>query len=99
MNDERIQFPITVDNFTAYQEMLRGEPISHRAREALAAWVPVFNDSYRDGLENDLEALEQGVDRMNYIIEQRSTSPVMVKFLETVKIWIVYAWVRGRAAA
>lgn len=99
MNDERILFPITVDDFTAYQEMLRGEPIPRRMREALAAWAPVFNDSYRDGLENDREALEQGVDRMNYIIEQRSISPVMVKFLETVKIWIVYAWVRGRAAA
>lgn len=97
MNSERIQFPITVDDFTAYHEKLRGEPLSNRMREALAAWVPVFNDSYRDGLENDLEALEQGVDRMNYIIEQRSTSPVMVKFLETVKIWIVYAWNQGQA--
>lgn len=66
-------------------------------RRAIAAWVPVFNASYLDGLKNDREALEQGVDRMNYIIEQRSTSPVMVKFLETVKIWIVYAWNQGQA--
>ena len=92
-------FPVSPDDFTAYQEMLRGEPIPQHMREALAAWVPVFNDYYQDGLENNQEALEQGVDRMNCIIERRSASPILVKFLETAKSWIVYAWKQGRAAA
>lgn len=94
-----VTFPISVDDFAAHQEKLYGEPIPYNMRKAMAAWVPVFNESFQDGMENDLDALEHGVERMNHIIEQHSANPTLVKFLETAKNWIVYAWVRGRAAA
>ena len=92
-----ISFPVSPDDFIAYQEKLRREPIPHQMREALNAWGPVLNASYQDGLENDLEALKQGVDRMNYIIERHSASPTLGKFYKTAKTWIIYSWCCGRA--
>ena len=90
-------FPVSPDDFAAYQEQLRGEPIPARMREALDAWVPVFNDSYRDGLENDLEALELGTGRMDYLIERHDASPILADFLKASKRWIIYAWKQGKA--
>lgn len=90
-------FPVSPDDFAAYQEKLHGEPILHQMREALNAWVPVLNGVYHDGLKNDHAALECQLKRMDCFIEQNSTSPNLVKFLETAKSWIVYAWGQGRA--
>ena len=90
-------FPVSPDDFAAFQEKLHGEPIPHQMREALDTWVPVFNASYQDGLENNQNALESQLKRLDDFIEQNRTSQRLADFMQTVKRWIVYAWKQGRA--
>lgn len=88
-------FPVSPEDFAAYQEKLLGEPIPDYTREVMAAWVPAFNNSFREGLENDLEALQDGMAKMDYLIERHSASPILSEFLRAAKRWVVYAWKQG----
>lgn len=92
-----LTFPLSPDSFAAYQAQLRGKPVPNHMIEAFAAWVPVFNDSYRDGLEDDQEALKHGTAYMDNLIAQHGASPILANFLKTSKRWIIYAWAQGRA--
>lgn len=90
-------FPVSTDNFAAYQEKLLGCPLGDNMREVLDAWVPAFNDSFREGLENDPEALEQGVSCMDQLIEKCSDNSTLTQFLKASRYWIIYAWKQGNA--
>lgn len=88
-------FPVSNDDFAAYQEKLMGGPLGDNMREVLDAWVPAFNNSFREGLENDLEALEQGLSCMDQLIEKHSDNPTLTQCLEASRCWIIYAWKQG----
>ena len=88
-------FPVSPEDFAAYQEKLLGEPIPDHMRKAMYAWIPVFNESFSEGLENDQEALEKSLSMMDHLIERHSASPILSKLLRAAKRWIVYAWKQG----
>lgn len=54
-------FPVSPEEFIAYQEQLAGRKLTGHEREATAAWVEGFNLSYEDGLKQDTDALEDSL--------------------------------------
>lgn len=92
-------FPVSTDDFVAYQEKLLGCPLTDNMRWVVEAWVPAFNDSFSEGLENDLEALEQWVSCMDRFMKKHSDNVVLTKFLSASRCWIIYAWERGKESA
>ena len=90
-----ITFPVTPEAFTAYQEQLAGRKLTGQEREATAAWVEGFNLSYEDGLEQDTDALEDSLAKMDELITRRDNSPAVRDILQVCRRWIITAWKQG----
>lgn len=88
-------FPVSADDFAAYQEKLLGSPLTDHMRAALDAWVPVINDSFQGGQSNDIDGLRRGLDHIDPLIEQYSACTILSRFLNVAKRWILYAWKQG----
>ena len=90
-----ITFPVTPETFTAYQEQLAERELTEREREVTAAWVEGFNLSYEDGLEQDTDALEDSLAKMDELITRRDNSPAVRDILRVCRRWIITAWKQG----
>lgn len=90
-----ITFPVTPEAFIAYQEQLLGRKMTEKMREATAAWVEGFNLSYEDGLEQDTDALEDSLAKMDELTARRDNSPVVRDILRVCRRWIITAWKQG----
>ncbi len=90
-----ITFPVTPEAFTAYQEQLAERELTEREREVTAAWVEGFNLSYEDGLEQDTDALEDSLAKMDELITRRDNSPAVRDILQVCRRWIITAWKQG----
>lgn len=80
-----ITFPVTEKDFLAYQEQLAGCKLPHDVRETIAAWVPIINTAYTDGLSDSTVA-----ELDSFVAQHPAGSPVAL-FLEKVKLWMEYA--------
>ena len=49
MKKEDLSFPLTAEAYIAYQEAGAGCEFDKNMREAIEAWLPVFNNSYEEG--------------------------------------------------
>lgn len=78
-------FPVSAGDFLAYQEQLAGCKLTDDQRETIAAWVPVINSAYTDGLSNSTVA-----ELDSFIARHPAGSPV-ARFLEKAKLWMKYA--------
>ena len=90
-----ITFPTTPEAFISYQEQLAGRELTEHEREATAAWVEGFNLSYEDGLEQDTDALEDSLAKMDELITRRDNSPAVRDILQVCRRWIITAWKQG----
>lgn len=88
-------FPVSPEEFIAYQEQLAGRELAGNARELVAAWVEGFNLSYRDGLERDRTALEDSLAKMDELIAREENCPAGISFFQTCRRWIITAWKQG----
>lgn len=93
-----LQFPTTVDAFVEVQNQLSSEPVGPALKEALAAWVPLFNSSFEDGRRGDMEALVNDVERLDALVEANHDRPTLTQFLTSARVWMIYAWKRGAEA-
>ena len=85
-------FPVSAGDFLAYQEELAGRELTDGVRETIAAWVPIINDAYTNGLSADtLSELD------SFIMRHPADSPV-ARFLEKAKLWMEYAAAQRVAA-
>ncbi len=75
-------FPVTEEDFMDYQEQLAGHKLTDDQRETIAAWVPVINSAYTDGLSDNTMAALDG-----FIAQHPAGSPV-ARFLEKAKLWM-----------
>ena len=92
---ETIHFPTTPDKFIAHQEKLIGRTLSEGEKEATAEWVKAFNRSYRDGLNQDRDALDEDLARVNEFIARHGDNLGIHKFMEACRAWISEAWNQG----
>lgn len=90
-----ITFPTTPEAFIAHQEQLAGRELTGKRRELVAAWAKVFNLSYKDGLKQDRDALEDSLAKMDELMARRDESPEGREFLMKCSMWIVVAWKQG----
>ena len=90
-----ITFPTTPEAFIAKQEQLAGRKLTEHEREVTAAWVEGFNLSYEDGLEQDTDALEDSLAKMDELITRRDNSPAVRDILQVCRRWIITAWKQG----
>ena len=75
-------FPVSAGDFLAYQEELAGRKLTDGVRETIAAWVPIINDAYTNGLSADtLSEMD------SFIARHPAGSPVAL-FLEKAKLWM-----------
>ena len=88
-------FPVSPEEFIAYQEQLAGRELTEHEREATAAWVEGFNLSYKDGLKQDRAALEDSLAKMDELTARRDNSPVVRDILQVCRRWIITAWKQG----
>lgn len=88
-------FPVSPEEFIAYQEQLAGRKLTGHEREATAAWVEGFNLSYEDGLKQDTDALEDSLAKMDELITRRDNSPAVRDILRVCRRWIITAWKQG----
>ena len=88
-------FPVSPEEFIAYQEQLAGRKLTGHEREATAAWVEGFNLSYEDGLKQDTDALEDSLAKMDELITRRDNSPAVRDILQVCRRWIITAWKQG----
>ena len=88
-------FPVSPEEFIAYQEQLAGRKLTGHEREATAAWGEGFNLSYEDGLKQDTDALEDSLAKMDELITRRDNSPAVRDILRVCRRWIITAWKQG----
>ena len=88
-------FPVSPEEFIAYQEQLAGRKLTGHEREATAAWVEGFNLSYEDGLKQDTDALGDSLAKMDELITRRDNSPAVRDILRVCRRWIITAWKQG----
>ena len=78
-------FPVSAGDFLAYQEELAGRELTAGVRETIAAWVPIINDAYTNGVSTDtLSEMD------SFIARHPADSPVAL-FLGKAKLWMKYA--------
>lgn len=78
-------FPVTEEDFLDYQEKLTGRELTADERETIAAWVPVINSAYADGLSNSI------MDELDGFITQNQEEYPVAMFLEKAKLWMKFA--------
>ena len=89
-----LAFPAAPEAFAAYQEAAAGRALSPEERRLVFGWLPMINLSYAEGQTGDKEALRNSLTFLDGLIETGST-PAVVRFLEGMRFWTVYAWKRG----
>lgn len=90
-----ITFPTTPEAFIAYQEQLAGRKLAEHEREAIAAWVKVFNLVYEDGLKQDHDTLMKALDKLDELMARHKDRAGVHKFAEACRIWMMEAWRQG----
>lgn len=90
-----LTFPVTVDSFAAWQAANMERELTDNERSAIAAWVPLFNDAYQDGIAHDTGAVKHTLNLLDEQIGQCVGRRFVCRFLEGCKLWVVYAWERG----
>lgn len=90
-----LQFPTTVDAFVEVQNQLSSDPVGPNLKEAIAAWVPVFNACFEDGCRGDIDALEGDIGRLDALVEANHDRPTLIQFLTSARVWMGYAWRQG----
>lgn len=93
MKIEDLAFPATLEEAGAGRKL---EPME---REALGAWLPLFNMSFADGLREDCTALASDLAKMDGLIAEHGDDEAIADFLKSCRWWIPYAWERGRQDA
>ena len=88
-------FPVSPEEFIAYQEQLAGRELTGKMREAVAAWAEGFNLSYKAGLEQDRATLEDSLAKVDELIVRRENSPALRGVLQSCRWWITIAWKQG----
>lgn len=83
--DVPFSFPAAEEDFLDYQEQLTGRKLTADERKTIAAWIPVINSAYTDGLSDSTMAALDG-----FIARHPAGSPVAT-FLEKAKNWMQYA--------
>lgn len=102
MKIEDLAFPVTLKAFTAFQEEGTGrrlEPMEPMEREALGAWVPLFNRAFEDGRREDSTALARDLGRVNKCLSQCGDDALLTQILKSCRWWISYAWEQGAGKA
>ena len=94
--EENVRFPITEERFLSYQERGTGRVLTHKEREALAGWVPVFNTAFDDGLEGRREEHEAAMKKVAGFIDGQGHRPVLWRFLCSCRYWMDVAYGQGR---
>lgn len=94
-----ITFPTTPEAFVANQEHLIGRKMSEGEKAAVAAWVEVFNLSYEDGLNQDLDTLDKDLDKLGELMARHEDNAVVHKFAEACRVWMIEAWRQGKEDA
>ena len=94
--EEKVRFPITEERFLNYQERGTGRVLTHKEREALAEWIPVFNTAFDDGLEGRREEHEAGMKKEDGFIDGQEHRPVLWRFLRSCRYWMGVAYGQGR---
>lgn len=90
-----ITFPTTPEAFIAYQEQLADRKLAEHEREAIAAWVKVFNLVYEDGLKQDHDTLMKALDKLGELMARYGDHAGVNKLAEACRAWIVEAWKQG----
>lgn len=91
-------FPVSTDDFAVYQEQLMGRSMSDQERDTLNVWVPIINDSFRDGQLRDQDTLTESQVYLSQLEMKHKENKTLVRFLQSVQHWILYAWNQGAAA-
>lgn len=90
-----ITFPTTPEAFIAYQEQLADRKLAEHEREAIAAWVKVFNLFYEGGLKQDHAVLNRCLDKPDEFMSRHKDRAGVHKFAEACRIWMMEAWRQG----
>ena len=92
MKNEELTFPLTLEAFSSYQETMIGRPLEDIEREAMMAWMPVVNNSFRDGQRKNTKAMAKTLDQMKKLLAQVAGDEVMSRFLRGCQYWSAYAY-------
>lgn len=99
MKIEDLTFPVTLEAFIAFQEAGTGRELEPMEREVIAAWLPLFNLEYADGVREDSTALANDLVKMDELIAMHGEDAPITRILKFVRRWLTYAWKRGNAMA
>lgn len=91
-------FPVSTDDFAAYQEQLMGRSMTNLERDALNVWVPIINDSFHDGQVGDHDTLTESQVYLSRLEMKHKENQTLVRFLQSAQLWILYAWKQGAAS-
>ena len=90
-----IRFPTTPEAFIAYQEQLADRKLAEHEREAIAAWVKVFNLVYEDGLKQDHDTLMKALDKPDEFMSRHKDDSFIHQFAKACRFWMIEAWEQG----
>lgn len=90
-----IRFPTTPEAFIAYQEQLADRKLAEHEREAIAAWVKVFNLVYEDGLKQDPDTLMKALDKPDEFMSRHKDDSFIHQFAKACRFWMIEAWEQG----
>lgn len=95
MEREDLTFPVTLEAFVAYQETGIGRSLGSDERAALAAWLPLINISYEDGLHGNTASMGETLDWVAAKIHQNQDDEDDREFLKCMRYWVAYAYSYG----
>ena len=90
-----ITFPTTPEAFIAYQEQLADRKLAEHEREAIAAWVKVFNLFYEGGLKQDHAVLNRCPDKPDEFMSRHKDDSFIHQFAKACRFWMIEAWEQG----
>lgn len=95
MKIEDLAFPVTLEAFVAFQEAGMGRELEPMEREAIAAWVKLFNLAYKDGVQENNAALAKYIVNVDKLIAKHGDDTDLARILKSCRWWIEYAWKLG----
>lgn len=95
MKVEDLVFPVTLKAFIAFQEAGMGRELEPMEREAIAAWVKLFNLAYADGAREDSTVLARDLCRVDKCLSECGNDAILTQILSSFRWWIEYAWQLG----